>query len=121
MWGALLFAFLLTSGPPVAVTVEHGHIFPEPATIRLRVTVEPAKANRHLWVAIEATGYSTAHYEQLDDASPRTRIVEFKDLPGGDYGVFIRVQRAKGRGLDLTARESFVVVGPTYTPFGVEP
>lgn len=101
----------------MAVTVEHGHIFPEPATVRLRVSVEPAPVNRHLWVAIEATGYSAAHYEQLDATSPRTRIVDFKDLPGGDYGVFIRVQRTRGN--DLTARDHFMVVGPTYQP--VEP
>jgi hypothetical protein len=86
----------LSAAPPVAVVVEHGPMLPHRGTARLKVTVTPHSGNRGLWTAIEATGYSTAHYEQLEGAdSPRTRWTEFKDLPDGNYTAWARVVRVK--------------------------
>ena len=82
---------------PVAVIVEHGPNLPHRATARLRVMVDPSTANRGLWVAIEASGYAAASYQQLEGAqSPRTRWVEFKDLPDGAYTAWVRLIREHG-------------------------
>lgn len=93
----LLMALAPIKVPPVGVVVEGGRYLSSHATARLRVTVDPQKTNRGLWTAIEATGYATAHYEQLEGAqSARTRWVEFADLPDGEYTAWARVLREHG-------------------------
>lgn len=100
--GLLAALLLLTPGAlfsadkAVAVVVEHGPVLPHDAVARLRVTITPSSHNRGAWVAIEADGYAGAHYEQLDAASPKTRWVEFKDLPDGDYTAWVRVMHDQG-------------------------
>lgn len=92
---------------PVAVAIEHGTVLPHKGTARLRVTVDPQKANRGLWTAIEASGYATAHYEQLEGAqSPKTRWVEFRDLPDGNYTAWVRLLRDHG---EVSASVTFIV------------
>jgi len=93
--------------PPVAVVIEHGAVLPHKGTARLRVTVEPNKANRGLWTAIEASGYAAAHYEQLEgDKSPKTRWTEFTDLPDGNYTAWVRLMREHG---ETSANTAFIV------------
>lgn len=92
---------------PVAVAIEHGTVLPHKGTARLRVTVEPNKVNRGLWTAIEASGYATAHYEQIDGpGAPKTRWVEFKDLPDGNYTAWVRLLREHG---EVSASVTFIV------------
>lgn len=103
-------ACMAAASPQVAVVVEHGAIFTAPATVRLRVTVQHHPANRGLWVAVEATGYSSAHFEDLTDGNyPVTRWVEFKDLPAGEYLVWVHVDRAKAPTVRATSQ--FTIVG----------
>lgn len=113
---ALLFGIALVGlaiGPkpakvaPVAVVIEHGTVLPHYGTARLRVTVDPQKANRGLWTAIEASGYAAAHYEQLEGAaSPRTRWTTFTDLPDGSYTAWVRLLREHG---EQSASVTFIV------------
>lgn len=113
---ALLFGIAavgLAVGPkpekvaPVAVVIEHGTVLPHQGTARLRVTVDPRSMNRGLWTAIEASGYATAHYEQLEGAkSPKTRWVEFRDLPDGNYTAWVRLLRDHG---EVSASLTFIV------------
>lgn len=92
---------------PVSVVIEHGPILPHKGTARLRVTVEPQATNRGLWTAIEASGYAAAHYEQIDGASaPKSRWVEFKDLPDGNYTAWIRLLKDHG---EISASVTFTV------------
>lgn len=93
---------------PVEIKVLYGHVFGHKATVRLRVTVAPHKDNRGLWVAIEAAGYASAHYEELPaDRAAHTREVEFKDLPDGAYTAWARLLREHGE--PPSARETFLV------------
>jgi hypothetical protein len=116
-WATLMLALLpmtlaprADTIPAVAVAIEHGTVLPSHATARLRVTVEPQKANRGLWTAIEASGYAAAHYEQLEGAqAPKTRWTEFTDLPDGEYTAFVRVLR-EGKP-EVGARATFIVGG----------
>ena len=92
---------------PVAIVVEYGTILPHDATARLRVTIDPQKLNRGLWVAIESTGYASAHYEQLAGAqAPKTRWVEFADLPDGNYTAWARLLKERG---ETSASATFIV------------
>jgi len=92
---------------PVSVVVEHGAVLPHKGTARLRITVEPSKANRGLWVAIEASGYAAAHYEELNgDKAPRTRWTEFSDLPDGSYTAWARLLKEHG---EVSASATFIV------------
>lgn len=92
---------------PVAIVVEHGPALPSGAVVRLRITVEPNPANREMWVAIEASGYAAASFEQLDGTSaPRTRIVEFKGVPDGEYSAYARVIAQHG---EMSVSATFTV------------
>lgn len=105
MWAANVLAAPKVA--PVSVAIEHGTVLPHQGTARLRVTVDPNKANRGLWVAIEASGYAAAHYEQLEGASaPKTRWSEFKDLPDGSYTCWVRLLREHG---EVSASVTFIV------------
>jgi hypothetical protein len=59
-----------------------------PATIRVRVGVEPAASNRVLHVVADSGDYYRSSEIQLDgERAPRTLVVQFPSLPGGDYVV----------------------------------
>jgi len=80
---------------------------PSGATARLRVTVEPNASNRGVWMAIEASGYAAASYEDLDGSrAARTRWATFKDLPDGSYTAWIRLIREHG---EVSAHSEFTV------------
>jgi hypothetical protein len=57
-----------------------------PSTIRVRVRVEPAASNRTLNVVADSGDYYRSSEIQLDgERAPRTLVVQFPSLPGGDY------------------------------------
>jgi hypothetical protein len=59
-----------------------------PATIRVRMSVEPAAENRVLDVVADSGEYYRSSEIQLDgERAPRTVVVEFPSLPGGHYTV----------------------------------
>lgn len=92
---AALLAMAPTATEPVAIVVEHGYFKSEPAYVRLKVRVEPDAANRLLRVTIDAPdSYRRAGDETLPGArAPRTRWVEFKEVPAGVYTVTADVER----------------------------
>ncbi len=94
---------------PVGVTVESGPNLPHEGTARLRITVTPSAENRGLWRAIESDDYAAASFETLTGATaPRTRWVEFRDLPDGTYTAEARLLRDHG---ELNAHATFTVGG----------
>lgn len=106
VWLWLLLA--LATSAPVAIVVEGGTVKSEPAYVRLRVRVDPAPANRLLTVSIVSDGFSRASDEQLEgDRSPRSRWVEYHDVPAGSYMAHAMVDGAERR----RASAPFVVVG----------
>ena len=63
-----------------------GHYFPEPATVRITVAVEPDAANRELRVEADGERYFRASTMTLaGDGDKRLHTIEFKNLPAGSY------------------------------------
>lgn len=93
--GALVWlASVALQDAKLRIAVEGAKIQFEPGYIRLRVRVEPEKANRGLMVAAISDGFETSSYEQLEgNRSPRTRWFTFRDVPAGEYAIIARVDR----------------------------
>jgi hypothetical protein len=69
-----------------------------PATIRVRVGVEPAAENRVLNVIADSGAYYRSSEIQLDgERAPRLLVVEFPSLPGGSYTVQGMLRDENGR------------------------
>ena len=84
--------------PRVRVTVESGVYAFEPAFVRLRVTVVPDAANRALTIALISDGFETSSLEELPgEQAPRTRWVQYRDVPAGSYTVSAVVHRPDDR------------------------
>ena len=93
----------------VQIIVEGGRIHFEPATFRLRIRVEPHQDNRGLTAAAIADGFIIrSSYEQLDDSSPRTRWIDWPDMPAGEYAVLAQLTRTQQT---LTDRAAVTVIG----------
>jgi hypothetical protein len=59
-----------------------------PATIVVRVTVEPDEGNRRLEISLDSEAFYRSTELPLEgDRGPRTTQVEFRDVPGGAYRV----------------------------------
>lgn len=84
----------------------------EPGYIRVRVMVEPHQDNRGLTVAAISEGFSRSSYEQLEGVrSPRTRWIDWPNVPSGEYDIIARVTRATGRTVQDRAHVSVLVRG----------
>lgn len=93
-----------TGEPRVRVIVEGGHFKAAPAWVRLRVMVERDAANRWLITEMDSGAFYRRSDEQLDGASaPRTRWVEWRDVPAGVYTVHALVERDGDRPARATA------------------
>lgn len=106
--GALIYVL---APSPVSIAVE-GSRFPfEPATVRLKLTIEPDSRNRWVWFGLDdgqtdRPSYVSGH--SLNGADePRTRWREFRDVAAGSYAAFIQVQRVDGT--EATARDTVTV------------
>ena len=82
----------------------------EPATVRLRVSVERHPANRALTVALVSDGFERSSLEQIDGMdSPRTRWVNYRDVPAGNYAVIAILHRPPDR--PLRVEDTLTVIG----------
>ena len=60
----------------------------EPATLKIRATVERHEDNRGLHVRMLSSGYCRSSFVQLDGAdAPRTTMMVFPEVPGGAYEI----------------------------------
>ena len=83
---AIAFVTTVTAGRQVVEIRLRGHYFPEPATVRMTVAVEPHQQNRLL--RIEADGeamYRATEVELSGETDKRLHLVEFKNLTAGSY------------------------------------
>lgn len=81
-----------------------------PSTIRVRVRVEPAASNRVLNIVADSSDYYRSSEIQLDgERAPRTLVVQFPSLPGGDYVVHSTLIDENGR-LSASATEAIKIV-----------
>ena len=120
---ALWVSLLLLAGPsafiaaddPVEITVEGGRMSLEPAWIRMRVRVERDPANRGLTVSAASEEFFTSSYEELHGATARrTRWVEFKHVPAGEYLLLAIVDRSPEE--TWRAATTFVVIARDVVP-----
>jgi len=69
-----------------------------PASLRIRVVVEPDVSNRALEVVADSAEYYRSSRIQLDGAEgPRTIWLEIRNLPRGDYEVRGALLNSAGR------------------------
>lgn len=88
--------FLLTAvrDDKLRIAVEGGRIQWEPATVRLRIRVEPDKANRALAVGIDSGEFGRSSAFTLEgERAQRTVWIEYRDVPAGEYVVRAEVYR----------------------------
>jgi len=90
-WTTLTLAVmtLAVSGSDAREVVQirlRGHFFAEPATVQITVAIEPASNQRLLRVSADGASYYRASEVTLDgERDKRLHVVEFRNLPAGDY------------------------------------
>ena len=88
----------------------HGRYYSEPATVQITVAVEPDHANKTL--RVEADGdrmFRATEVTLLGEQDKRLHVVEFKNLPAGEYELRAEVlSNVAVRGL---ARQELYVSG----------
>ena len=95
--GLVLLAFWARAeSDPVQLTVVSGRVISAPATVMVRIRVEPDPANRVLVLTLTSSGYATRSFMQLNAQSPVTHWREFQNVPAGQYAIVAEVQRSQG-------------------------
>jgi hypothetical protein len=81
-----------------------------PATIRVRLGVEPASENRFLDVVADSGDFYRSSQIPLDgERAPHTIALEFRNLPGGTYVVNGMLRDGSGRRFASVFEEVTVV------------
>jgi hypothetical protein len=104
--GGLVFAtglLVATATPPLqadqalTMRVSPAQSF-APATLRVRVRLEPHADNHSLELIIDSPDYYRSSLVPLDgERSPRTMVLDFKGCPGGEYQVVSLLTDRAGR------------------------
>jgi hypothetical protein len=102
----------LAAGAQEVVEIRlRGRYYPEPATVRLTVTVEPDQSNRTLVVQADGDRLYRSSEVPLDgDKEQRIHTVEFKNLPAGNY--VLRAEVHSSQAVRGVAEELLVVGDP---------
>jgi hypothetical protein len=83
-----------------------------PANLNVRLTIEPHEANRVVEVIAESEDFYRSSQVALEgDRGPRTVIVQFRSLPGGEYVVRGVVSDSTGR--ETAEQRQVIEVIPT--------
>ena len=83
----------------------------EPATLAIRLSIEPDSNNRILLVVADSGEFYRSSEIQLDgERAPRTNVVWYRSLPAGDYDVQGVLVGADGRTRAMV-RRALTVVG----------
>ena len=86
----------LSAAESVSIDVAPRHGF-TPVNLRVRVRVEPSRDNRTLEVVADSVDFYRRSVIQLDgEHAPRTIVLEFRDIPPGEYEVSGIVLNAAG-------------------------
>lgn len=112
-WSALLIAVAVAIGAMAAPSVDIG-VAPmlgfEPATARIRVTVEPREDYRWLEIVADSGQHFRSSGQVLEgDRGPRTTWVTWDGLPAGEYEVIAVVFDARGRQVARGRRTARVI------------
>jgi len=83
----LTFALPADAGDGMTMAVSPLHSF-SPTNLKVQVRVQPSADNRVLEVVADSAEFYSSSQIQMDGArAPKTFIVEFRDVPSGDYEV----------------------------------
>ena len=83
---AIAIVTAVTAGRQVVEIRLRGHYYPEPATVRLTVAVEPHEENRRLRIEADSeTLYRATEVELTGETDKRLHSVEFRNLSAGSY------------------------------------
>jgi hypothetical protein len=108
----------LNANEPVSMAVSPLQSF-APATLTIRLHVEPDAANRALEVVAESGEYYRSSRIQLEGSdAPRTIAFEFRDVPGGNYDVRGTLITSGGK-VRAAVRRHVTVIEPAVT--GITP
>ncbi|HEY3042668.1 MAG TPA: hypothetical protein VGJ39_01505 [Vicinamibacterales bacterium] len=76
-----------------------------PAHLVVRTTIEPDSENRALEIVIDSPEFYRSSLIQLEgDQAPRTSVVEFRGVPGGNYEISARLLGQGGESRALARR-----------------
>ena len=104
----LLLTILAATVTPVRAGERVGlHVTPwvalAPADLRVRATVEANKDNRSIEIIAESDSfYRSSEVDLEGEFAPRTTLIQFRSLPGGEYNVRAIVKGVNGHPLAVT-------------------
>lgn len=93
----VFFLVTLLAPVPIALYTPGYYVGLEPATVRLRITLDPHPDNRVLCLVYDGTGDAGSSCWEVDGTSPRTSWRELRGLSAGEYQVSARVARVGGK------------------------
>jgi hypothetical protein len=103
--GIFLMVATVGGGESIKMNVSPVQSF-APANLFVRLSIEPNAANRLVEVAAESDHFYRSSQVTLEgDQGPRTVLVEFRNLPEGQYYVRGIVADDKGREVAAVQRE----------------
>jgi hypothetical protein len=103
------FALPVDAGDGMTMAVSPLRSF-SPSNLKVQVRVQPSADNRLLEVVADSPEFYSSSQIQMDGArAPKTFIVEFRDVPSGDYEV-TGVLMNEGGDQRAVARQKAVVL-----------
>jgi hypothetical protein len=110
IFGLIVLSVLPVDGiQPLTLAVTPARSF-APATMRIRVRIEPSVQNRAMTVVADGSDFYRSSAIPLEgDQAPKTVELRFSDLPGGDYEVYAILTDALGHQRAI-ARQSVTVM-----------
>jgi hypothetical protein len=107
---ALTVALLALQAPALQVRMAYGTMFSAPATVTIQVTIERDIRNRMLKISVTSDSFYAQSDQALDGTkAARTRLIVWRDLPGGEYDVLAVVERQSAP--PVLASTRFRVIG----------
>ena len=83
----------------------------EPALLKIQYRVEPDAANRRILITVESGDFYRSSEIQLEgDNAPRTRTIEYRNVPAGVYEISAVLAGSDGRQRAM-AHRSLTVIG----------
>ena len=81
-----------------------------PASLSVRILLDRNTDDRWMRITIESDEYFRSSDSGLDEKSPRLLILQYRDLPAGEYDLYAEVFGPGGR-IRTSARTSALIVG----------
>jgi len=107
----LTLALPLDAGEPLTMHVSPHRSF-APANLSVRVHIQPDASNRILEIVADSSGFYRSSQVPLDgDQAPRTIVVEFRAVPGGEYDVYGVLTTTSGRRV-VVRQQANVIASP---------